>query len=451
LSGLDAAQVVSEARHLEQSLTTLHAGFSDLQPFFPPCVVSQTSHEAFKQLVETLMVLFASLPQRLAVGQGFDGLLTRLGYSTRELGLIEPYCVEPWLELAAALTRFDFVLTKDGLKAVELNAAAGIGGLGLLECYDEAFSTTHFKSALDQQGIPLTYIQPIDSFLSLMRNLVRIHGSGPHEDRLRIALATLPRDLDLVTTWSCVRHLRTDESEIIPVSLFDVEVREEGAFVDGERIDVLWGCYSFEAEASVTQVKDKARDLLALAHQKQLIYLVPPVASLFGNKGLLSLITSERDDEMFSAAECQLIDQFIPWTARVTAENLPELLARQSQLVLKPSRGVSGLGVNFGSAVSVSAWHQGLKKIIASGMPFVAQSLCIPASQAVTPGAFDREKTTAAEFVFGGIAIAGRFSGNVVRAQPAASGKPINAGAGARYANCYYIIDMDSLGKAGLA
>jgi hypothetical protein len=336
------------------------------------------------------------------------------------------------------------VPTKDGWRAIELNATGGIGGLGVIEDYVGAFETSALARQLRDCGVAWRIMRPIEPLRALM--LRRAHERGLHRpdsgNPLRVVQAVLPEDLNVVDTVSSDRHLRSANVEVATVPLFDLEVRSGGVYFEGQRIHVVWSCVSFEAVLNSPEIWSKMKQFLALAADGAVIHLVPPTASVYGNKNLLALITSQREVGQFTEAECAFIDRSVPWTARVEEQAFDEIKRRQPELVLKPANGVAGLGVLFGARLSAKAWQLAVAKIAASGIPFVAQRLCIPDTLLMPAGVFGMDGACAVDLVLGGIAIEGRFAGNLVRCQSAGSLKPINCHAGGRFAATCIIDDM---------
>ena len=98
-------------------------------------------------------------------------------------------------------------------------------------------------------------------------------------------------------------------------------------------------------------------------------------------KASLAVLSDERNQHLFSAAEREVIEDHVPWTRVVeerktvidgkTADLLPYIAANREQLVLKPNDDYGGTGVILGWEVDDTRWQAELKRAIAE--PFIVQ------------------------------------------------------------------------------
>ena len=418
----------------------VHPDFGDvIQPFFPPLMVDGSADEAFAALVQRLAGVFSSFLARIFERDGIEPTLAALGYRPDERALLAEYCTAPWLAQAGALLRFDFLCVQEGLKAVELNAAPGIGGIGLIEGYDEAFAASDYRAWMESQGFDVSSIHPLDHAAALIRRLV---GAGRHGAALRdgcevhVALVTMPSDLAYLQTQVCARYLQRPGLRVTVASVFDLQIDEAGVRIGGQPVQLVWAVHAFEAEIIHAALRAQASALRRAAAEGVVAYLVPPGASVLGNKALFSLLLGEPGHSLLAPEDRSLIDHTLPWTAIVRQDNIDRLVLEQHSMVLKPARGVSGQGMLFGPQVGPVAWRLGLERIIASGVVYVAQRLCHSVACDVPPGSFE---TGQVKLVLGGICVGGRYAGHFVRALAAHSSKPINVSFGGRMAPCYVL------------
>lgn len=448
---------ISYETDFTKCIITVHPDFDDvIRPFFPPPMVVAETDDRFGHLVQRLSDIFRDFLAQLLARDGIDATLASLGYNDAERAQLASYLTPFWLGLGDRLLRFDFLCGPDGLKAVELNASAGIGGVGLIEGYDDAFASSSYREWLSQRGIDICTVHPLDHFEAEIRCLVAgcrhkaqrefeaaSNSKGaPQTERLLVALVTLPRDLTYLQTLVCARYLQRPGLQITTASIFDLEVGSGGVWCGGQRVDCVWAVHSFEAEIVDAPLRAQAGALRRAAGEGLLAYLVSPSANVLGNKALFSLLLGEPGRSLLDGEDQALLTQVLPWTTIVRHENLDALVDQQPSLVLKPARGISGVGMLFGPRVGAVAWRLGLERILNSGRTYVAQRLCPSLPWIVPPGSFDPDRSSAVNLVLGGICVGGRYAGHFVRALPADSGKPINVSFGGRMAPCYVVRNM---------
>ena len=100
-------------------------------------------------------------------------------------------------------------------------------------------------------------------------------------------------------------------------------------------------------------------------------------------KTFFAVLTDERFRDMFTGAECAVIDQHVPWT-RVVCDRetmldgrpidlLEHLRAHRDDFVVKPSDEYGGTGVTLGWELDQSAWDAALERAVVSDDVWIAQ------------------------------------------------------------------------------
>ncbi len=118
---------------------------------------------------------------------------------------------------------------------------------------------------------------------------------------------------------------------------------------------------------------------LGLAHpviravRDNAVCMVNPFAcKILHKKASLAVLTDERNQALYSAAEWDALQQFIPWTRVLeerktvyngaTVDLMPFLAQNKDEFVLKPNDEYGGKGVVLGWTVSQSEWEQLLQE-----------------------------------------------------------------------------------------
>lgn len=99
--------------------------------------------------------------------------------------------------------------------------------------------------------------------------------------------------------------------------------------------------------------------LIRAVRARRVRMYTPEAALLLGNKMVLAWLWD--DIGRLSEPDREFVRRHIPWSASIEAVPLPEALARQATLVLKPAQGYGGTGVVIGPAVTPEAWRQALE------------------------------------------------------------------------------------------
>jgi hypothetical protein len=417
-------------------LVGVHAGFADgIRPMFPPPMVDPSTEAGFAALMERLALVFRTFLHKALETKGVHATLEALGYNEIERRQLTPHCTPAGLAQADALLRFDVLQSSEGLQVIELNAAAGIGGIGLIEAYDQAIAGSTFQRSLARDGWHASSQLPLDSVERLFRRLAsELHAGPPAGGDMHVALAVQPRDLKYLQTTVCARYLARAGLKVSVATLDEIQVTKHSVSLRTQPVHVIWAVHSFEAEQVDPGLRACANTVRSAAAQGLVAYLAPPAASALGNKALLPLLLDESGQDLLEPADRFLVRQLIPETLLVTPEVIGRLVQQQQDLVLKPARGISGRGILFGNRVGPQAWRMALERILASGIAYVAQRMCQPQACEVPDSAGG---TMRINVVLGGICVDRSYAGHWVRALNADSARPINVASGGTMAPCY--------------
>jgi uncharacterized circularly permuted ATP-grasp superfamily protein len=93
----------------------------------------------------------------------------------------------------------------------------------------------------------------------------------------------------------------------------------------------------------------------------------------FGNKVILTVLSEAAESGALSGPERQLVERYIPWSRRLTAETRQKALQRQQTLVAKPADSFGGIGVMCGWEMTPEAWQAELDRLLAAQEPYMLQ------------------------------------------------------------------------------
>jgi hypothetical protein len=151
---------------------------------------------------------------------------------------------------------------------------------------------------------------------------------------------------------------------------------------------------------------------------------------LLGNKMVLTWLW--QDIGRLSGPDSEFVRRHIPWSAAVEAVPLPEALARQATLVLKPGHGHGGTGVVIGPAVPPEAWRQALDSAAAQGQHILQEFTDGDrVTLSFTHEGTGETRTASVRFILGPFIFGGQTAGVLVRHGTPDAGPVLNAVRGA--------------------
>ncbi len=339
----------------------------------------------------------------------------------------------------AALSRGDYLETREGLKLLELNAGGFLGGL-----QTQAIGELHLRSPavsrfLEERGLHASTPRTLGA---LFRHLVEdtARQGAWREGEFNVAFQIYPHEEE----WSDMHREEVYTRELRRV------LAESGA-APGGRV-VLCSAEDFVEEGGVVRVggvpvhaviemHDGSADMTGLlAHFKhrRVNLFSGPITALLLDKRNLVLVSEHAGSAEFTAAERELIERHIPWTRRVLPSKttfrgrpirLPDdLVERREDFVLKKANSLGGSYVHIGRFRSGDEWRRLVSRAVHEEDWVVQEYL------ETVPYCFQSGESGAARFdlVWGLFVFGDHFGGAFLRMQPTEGGSGVvNAKQGA--------------------
>ena len=158
----------------------------------------------------------------------------------------------------------------------------------------------------------------------------------------------------------------------------EVEYRGGALYSDGVKIDLI-----YKRVLINELIADGGLDhpMVRAVRDRAVCMTNPFRCKILHKKASLAVLSDERNEHLFSAAEREVIGEHLPWT-RVVEERttvldgkpidlLPFIAANQHRLVLKPNDDYGGAGVVLGWEVDAAQWQAEVAKAVAE--PFIVQ------------------------------------------------------------------------------
>jgi uncharacterized circularly permuted ATP-grasp superfamily protein len=331
-------------------------------PFLRPFFISDPDEARVRPVAEAIAVLGERVVEAALASRE---LLEQVGLSEEEERLAR---IEPGYKMASTASRLDAFLLSDSLQFAEYNAESP-AGLGYAEALAEVFHSlpimARFEERFRVESYPLS-ASILDALLGSYRDW------GGNSPKPVIAIV----DWREVPTWSEFEILRERfEARGIPALVSDPrDLIFDGRTLSaqGRKIDLVYrrvlinDIVSHPAEC----------DALVQAYESRAVCVANTLrCKIPHKKAFFAVLTDERNQKLFGAAEHELIRRHVPWTRRLEdtrttrsgepVELLKYVRANRENFVLKPNDEYGGTGVTLGWETEASAWDVAIQKALA--------------------------------------------------------------------------------------
>lgn len=339
-----------------------------------------------------------------------------------------------------AISRGDFIDSAGGMKCLEFNLTAGLGG---------------WETALQAQ---LVMEQPALQRFAKERGLV-VHA----QDTLHVLFKHLLEDMRRsVIPWEGECNLGVlfpdnDTPDAVGIEMATLLLNHHLKEVwepEGVKGEVLIGTYSEVRDADGQRftlrgkrlhgvLEHDARDRLKLAGPefdararsalgaRTLCLYNGPAQELLDDKRNITLLSEHAESPLLSDAERELIRRHIPWSRKLERAHttrggarvwLPDLAsARREELVLKAGRDYAGHSVRMGWATPAAEWDEAIRAALDSGGWVLQERVeSQPYHYLRADGGVGPHNLIWGPFVFGDL-----YGGTMVRMNPAGRGTGI--------------------------
>ncbi|HYL69011.1 MAG TPA: circularly permuted type 2 ATP-grasp protein [Candidatus Limnocylindria bacterium] len=331
-------------------------------PFLRPFFISETDEVRVRPVAEAIAALGERVVEAALASRD---LLAQVGLNPEEERLAR---IEPGYKLASTASRLDAFLLPDSLQFAEYNAESP-AGLGYAETLAEVFRglpiMARFEERFRVESYPLSS-SILDALLASYRDW------GGTAARPLIAIV----DWREVPTWSEFEILRERfEARGIPALISDPRDLVFGGHTlsaQGKKIDLV---YRRVLINDIVSNPAECKDLVQAYESRAVCVANTFRCKIPHKKAFFAVLTDERNEKLFSAAEHALIRRHVPWTRRLedtrtTRDGEPiDLLkyvrANRENFVMKPNDEYGGTGVTLGWETDPAAWDAAIEKALA--------------------------------------------------------------------------------------
>ncbi len=366
---LDFAQQNPESlKSNNYTLLELNDPLFKLQPW--PTFINQKAKNEIKEASLDVLNLLRSIPARI-FSNDCEKISEYYGVSV-DLAKYLLYGITD-VHLDNLLARGDFMINESGIKCLEYNINTNLGGMNLPLWESLYLATPIISEFLDKYKVK---IHNKNLYFFLFRQLVNAASTFYTDcDEVNIAIV-MPQGFDDPFRASQERYLNSVYREVLQ-SEFDylkgqvficdfsrIKVVGEDVFCENKKLHYIveW-CQGFVPA-----------DILNLFKKRKILISNGAIAWLLSTKLNLALLSENKDSELFSPGEKEIIEKYIPWTRKVVpGETTYEgkkiqleefILSNREKLVLKPLLGAGGKEIYVGCHKSEKEW----KDLVESAM-----------------------------------------------------------------------------------
>ena len=353
--------------------------------------------------------------------------------------LIAAILFEPPNGIAGAIGRCDFMDTVDGLKCLEVNMGANIGGWQL-RFWDEAYRTAPVLARFfAEHGVT-----PVarDPWHVLFTHLVEDARRGPLAGGAEVNVALVVADARPELVAGATAYMNQVYGEVLAAAGAGLAGRVvvtgyPGGFQVQRGMRLTHGGTPIHAVVEYTH-QPTPQDLYRCFKAESIQLYNGPLTRVLADKRNLALLSEHADTGLYDDEERALIHAHIPWTRAVeekvvtwSGEEAPLrdlLLRNRESFVVKQAGGLRGEGVVVGPRVGREAWEQAVATAFDEGT-WLAQQVEFPRPHLCQIGEVGASPH---DVVWGTFCFGERYGGGFLRMMPRGTGDGIiNAARGA--------------------
>jgi hypothetical protein len=270
--------------------------------------------------------------------------------------------------------RGDFILSSSGLKCLEYNVAASMGGwqipvwefMYLNNPIIARFLKDYPVKIKNENLFQLFLEHVVDSTLSKVPGCDNeINMAFVSEGIKERYKNTTVMYLDKLLKEILHRKNKDLEGSVFLCDYRNLDLVDNCLFYKDNRVHVLTEMY----------LGYVSFDVMEAFKAGNITLINGPISSLLSNKLNLALLSDYETGNVFTQEEKKIINTYVPWTRKITPGNTTYgkerihnlerfILSNRETLVIKPGTGFGGKGVCVGRKSSEKEWEEALKTAI---------------------------------------------------------------------------------------
>lgn len=393
---------------------------------WPAFLSTSTLHSEIAPLLKSLPALLYRAIDRY-FGRDGEAFAHYFGWPAGLLDALRESPPDP----AETLIRYDAVLSAAGIKLLELNCCSSIGGW-LHDWLAPAVETNLRRFGGNwNAGYRSIFPRMLGHAFERLQAQAPVGACGNvlvHADARFTPSSLDDFQRQLQSVYDRVRPVQFSSGRILVCTCADdIVFGSDAVRFAGQRVDVVLLSFAAEGELS-----DAFYERLTAARlRNQLVTADSHFHRILGDKRLFALLCDCLREGLLTDADAAVVQQHIPWTARVTRDPacwrgdsaaLPVLLRRhRDSFVLKRAASFGGKDVFVGRFVSAATWAAALDRALGDG-DWIAQAYCAPECEPLCAAG---SGLAPHELIWGFFAFGGHYAGAFVRARLAEGGSGV--------------------------
>jgi hypothetical protein len=395
-----------------------------LQPW--PTFVNRENRNRFREVSLKMWELLKSIPRRV-FGYDFEKMSRFYELPVQTIKLqFEGVDVS---HLENLVGRGDFILSAVGLKCLEYNFSAGLGGWQVPIWESLYLNNPLIGRFFKEYGVKTIADNLILQFLEHVVQSVSKEISN-RGGKLNTAIVSAGLGEDTNSTQSYLNLLYKDalrqknaalQGKVHMCDYPDLDIADGFVFHKGEKIHTLVEFYMGSVPPGIMEVF-KAGNIRIMNG---------PITNIMSSKLNLALLSDHESTDVFTREEREFIDRHVPWTRKIapvassiegnTIRLVDYILSNREKLVIKPGSDYGGKGVCVGIKATEHQWKESVETALCE-KNWVAQEFVESSPGLYQSGAtgYDIHDMSWGFFVFGS-----RYAGVWVRVLPRKNNKGV--------------------------
>lgn len=409
-------------------LLELNDDLFTLQPW--PTFINPENRNQFQEASLKLFALIKSIPRRV-FNNDFEKMSQFYEIPVNTIERLFEGVNENDGHLDNLLGRGDFMLSPTGLKCLEYNFSASLGGWQV-----PIWESLYLNTPLIARFFREYEVKTISENL-IHQFLEHVVHSSPEETfnrdgRMNIALVRAGFVDGKIATQS---YLNTLYKEILRKK--NSSLQGTVHMCDYNHLDIVDGYIFHKSEKIHTVIElyrgDVSPEIMRAFRSGNIRLMNGPVSKLLANKLNLALLSDHEavNDDVFTEEEKEVINRYVPWTRKISPgcttyggkkiDLVDFILSHREALVIKPASGYGGKGVYLGRKAPEEHWEK-LVKTAVHEKKWVVQELMESSPGVYQAGerGYDVHDMSWGFFVFGR-----RYAGVWVRVLPRKDNKGV--------------------------
>jgi len=408
LDFLEFAQKNPDSRRRSNfKLLELHDELFTLQPW--PTFINNKTKEIFREACVKLFELVKSIPERIFNNDpeqmGAYYQLPAKELKTHLEGVTDTHIND-------LVGRGDFIISSSGLKCLEYNVAASMGGWQIPIWEHLYLNHPLISGFLKSRGLETKNENLLELFLEhALESALSMVPAGHSEINIAFVLEGMSDKtmgsttvyLDTIYQEILKRKNGNLKGSVVACDYPHFKLKDNCVFHKNNRIHALAEMYlGYVSPEVITAFKAGNIRLFN-----------GPISYLLSNKLNLALLSDPETGSVFTDEERKIIDKYVPWTRKITPgatiyknEKIGSLerfmLSNRERLVIKPSMGLGGKGICIGAKSTGAEWEEAIN-IAIKGKKWLVQELVesSPGFYQVGENGYDLHDMVWGFFVFG--------------------------------------------------